>query len=1192
MREIAQLGQAGDLTMSAQRCQQFLQQHPQNADGWHLLSVIRFQQQQWQPALEYIQTALQLAPDRAEFLSQAGVVLCSMGRVSDGMESYQQALVLQPDLSHTRFNLGLALQKQGQFDRAQQTYRELLDRQPDYALAHLQLGNIAQQQKQFFIAIDHYRQAVAQTPHLTIAWCNLGVALQAIGDLEAAQAAFQTALSQNPDYAEAHNGLGAIYERQEQSDAARHHYCQALDRQPDHLPALINWANLHLRLEEFAIAEAALQQILQRQPDRVAALDQLIKISLLTVRWDDWQDRIATFYQAFRAASAQYSPHQLSDCLVAPLNSLYLPFSAIEQQQIAQQYAQILETQTTSLKQQFQRWIAQQPNRADRFQPHKIRLGYVSGDFRYHAVGQLILRLFEWHDRQQFEVYAYSLGPDDGSMERRKFERDCDRFQDVKGQTAMAIAQQIYLDQIDILIDLAGYTNYACPELFALRPAPLQVNYLGYPGTLGATYIDYVVTDRTIAPPSLSDALTETCLYLPHTYQLNCYPYPESDQDVGVDSSAQQRAEAGFAELAARNALRQSQGLPIDAFVFCCFNKVQKIEPTIFASWMRILVQVPDSVLWLLSDRPAVETQLRAQAAQQGIAPDRLRFAARLPKVQHLQRLSAADLFLDTRYYNAHVTASDALWAGVPVITILGETFASRVGASLLQAVGLPDLITHSLTEYEQLAVCLATDRAALTAVQQLLKQARSTGALFDTAQTIRDLETGYQLIWQRHQAGLAPAAITIDRELAFPDRSDAISASISTLMSTLPSVESSSQPLPTAQQNPSIALARSLPEAIAPDHQITCVADAGFQDWLTQMQGSLLITTYQAGKVLLVGCRQQQITLTARSFQRPMGVAVSGDRLALATQTGVLLFSNARALAADYPGATSRYDGLYLPRSTYWTGDLYTHDLSFGREGLWLVNTRFSCLAHLSLDFSFVPRWYPDFISALTPEDRCHLNGLAMVEGQPKYVTALGASNQPNGWRSGKSIGGVLIEVETDRILRGDLSMPHSPRWHQDRLWLLNSGAGELWCVDPQTGQHQVVCRLPGFGRGLALVGNYAVVGLSQFRDRSTQFSVQGETDLPILAQSDRLICGVVIVDLTRGQPIGRLEFSSGCQELFDVQFLPQIRQANLLLPDQSEAQLAFTAPEFAYWLRTSSPTSAAERSRHSPGANPDRRS
>ncbi|MCU0525029.1 MAG: tetratricopeptide repeat protein, partial [Elainella sp. Prado103] len=902
LQQIAQLGQSGDLQTAAQRCQQFLQQHPQDATAWHLLSVIRSQQQQWQLALEPIEIALQLVPDRADFLSQAGVVYCGMGQLKRGIAAYQQALQLQPALHHTRFNLGLAWQKLGKIHRAEAAYQDLLDRQPEHAPARLQLGNLAQQQKQFLKAIEHYRQAIQQDAQLTTAWCNLGVALQAIGDLESAKPAFQTALQQNPDYVEAHNGLGAIYEQQEQAETARYHYRQALDRQPDHLPALINWANLHLRLEEFAIAESTLQQILQQQPDRVAALDQQIKLSLLTATWDDWPRQIDRFKRAFQTASTQCSSSPATEDLITPLNSLYLPFSAAEQQVIAQQYVQSLEQRMVDVKQQFQDWVVQHP--VDRSHHTKIRLGYVSGDFRYHAVGQLILRLFELHDRQKFAVFAYSLGLNDQSLERQKFERDCDCFREMQGQSVLTIAQQVYQDEIDILIDLAGYTNYACPELFCLQPAPLQINYLGYPGTLGAAYIDYIITDTTIAPPSIAQHFTEQCIYLPETYQLNCYPYPEAVDRVASPNSAflatnptdaaildPIQQELALRSLVSPQQLRQAQGLPSHGFVFCCFNKVQKIEPTMFAVWMRILQQVPQSILWLLSDRPEVETQLRSQAAQQGIQPDRLQFAPRVPKEQHLQRLRAADLFLDTQYYNAHVTASDALWAGVPVLTLQGETFASRVGASLLHAIGLPDLITHSLEEYEQFAVHLATHKTALKAFQHWLGHRRSTCALFNTAQTIRDLESGYALIWQQHQAGLPPVHVHVVRDdiarddIAVSDalHSNALDNDIANNLDRIDIkhnyiISNDSHDIASnshcSQRNVS---RETIPVSIAAEVSLTARADVGFQNWLHQMQGSLLITTYQAGKILLVGAVDHQITLLARSVQRPMGVAVSG---------------------------------------------------------------------------------------------------------------------------------------------------------------------------------------------------------------------------------------------------------------------------------------------------------------------------
>lgn len=347
----------------------------------------------------------------------------------------------------------------------------------------------------------------------------------------------------------------------------------------------------------------------------------------------------------------------------------------------------------------------------------------------------------------------------------------------------------------------------------------------------------------------------------------------------------------------------------------------------------------------------------------------------------------------------------------------------------------------------------------------------------------------------------------------------------------------------------------------------IECNVSDAFQAWLSQVNGSLAITTYQAGKLALVGWNGQQVTVLLRQFPKPMGLAVQEQRLALATNHEVWLFANAPLLADEYlENQPGRYDTLYLPRATYFTGDLNIHDLAFGSDNLWLVNTRFSCLASLSKDYSFIPRWQPRFISQLAPEDRCHLNGLAMVDGRPKFVTALGESNEVGGWRNNKATGGILIDVDSGEIVIRGLSMPHSPCWHERFLWLLNSGEGELWRINPHSGQHDVVCALPGFLRGLCCVGNYALVGLSQIRE---QHIFGG---LPIQQRFERLLCGVAVVDLRSGQLLGMLEFTAGCQELYDVEFLPSVLRPTILNNERPEMRQAFTAPEFSYWLRPSS--------------------
>jgi uncharacterized protein (TIGR03032 family) len=348
------------------------------------------------------------------------------------------------------------------------------------------------------------------------------------------------------------------------------------------------------------------------------------------------------------------------------------------------------------------------------------------------------------------------------------------------------------------------------------------------------------------------------------------------------------------------------------------------------------------------------------------------------------------------------------------------------------------------------------------------------------------------------------------------------------------------------------------------PEDRIACRVDDGFAGWLAGMNGSLILTTYQAGKVVLVGWDGHQVVVLPRDFDKPMGLAVDGPRLLLATRHEVLLLADAPALARDFdPAAPGRYDALYLPRARYCTGDLNAHDVAIGADGPWATATRFSCLARLSHQYSFVPAWHPPFVSAVVPEDRCHLNGLALVGGRPRYVTCLGATDGVGGWRAGKADGGVVVDVADGSVRLRGLSMPHSPRWHGGRLWLLDSGRGELLVTDPAAGTRAVVCRLPGYLRGLSLVGPYALVGLCQVRERH----IFG--GLPVQRTGVKLLCGVAVVDTRTGGTAGLLEFTAGCQELFEVAWLPGVRRPMLLNPTHPAQLEAFTAPDFSYWLR-----------------------
>ena len=370
----------------------------------------------------------------------------------------------------------------------------------------------------------------------------------------------------------------------------------------------------------------------------------------------------------------------------------------------------------------------------------KLRMGYLSADLHLHATAYLIAELFELHDRDLFDVVVFSFGPDDNGPMRTRIEAAADQFFRVNDLSDHEIAELLVREQVDIAIDLKGFTQDARPGIFRYRPSPVIVNYLGFPGTMGAACFDYIIGDPVVTPFGHAAWYSEKIVQLPHSYQVN----------------DRQR------EIAAGTPTRQQHGLPAEGFVFACFNNNYKITPEVFDVWMRLLSRVNGSVLWLLADNDAAVANLRREAAARGVSSDRLVFAPRAPLADHLARHRLADLFLDTLPCNAHTTASDALWAGLPVLTCLGTTFAGRVAASLLTAVGLPELVTHSLEAYETLALQLATHPAQLQDLRHKLAAQRDTSALFDTPQFVANLEKAYLQMYERYRQGLPPAAMAI----------------------------------------------------------------------------------------------------------------------------------------------------------------------------------------------------------------------------------------------------------------------------------------------------------------------------------------------------------------------------------------------------------------------------------------------
>ena len=351
-----------------------------------------------------------------------------------------------------------------------------------------------------------------------------------------------------------------------------------------------------------------------------------------------------------------------------------------------------------------------------------------------------MVSLFGLHDREAFEIHAYSYGPDDSSDYRKRIVNDCDRFVDIRDLSAIDAARRIYRDEIDMLVDVKGYTKGTRLEICALRPAPVQVTYLGFPGSTGADFFDYVITDRIVTPEDQAAYYTEKFVYLPHCYQVNDHTLAISDKPF----------------------TRADFGLPEEGFVFCCFNQTYKINAVMWEVWMRVLRAVPGGVLWLYHSNGAAERNLKREVAARNVDSERIVFAVRMPVAEHLARMRLADLFLDTRIYNAHATASDALWAGVPLITLQGRHFASRVASSLLTAVGLPELITHSLDEYEALALRLAHDPEELAAIRDRLAANRLTEPLFDTPRFAKNLECAYKEMWRLYLNGEQPQRIEV----------------------------------------------------------------------------------------------------------------------------------------------------------------------------------------------------------------------------------------------------------------------------------------------------------------------------------------------------------------------------------------------------------------------------------------------
>jgi len=664
-------------------------------------------------------TALALAPDHPDLHNNLGLVLRLMGEPDAAATAFRRAIALKPNSPEALNNLAAVLQSQGRLEEAVATYRKAIAVSPDFLGSYGNLGVALHGQGRYEEAATLFRRVIARSPDNPEAHNNLGSALQSLGRFDEAATALRRAVELKPDYADAFTNLGNALQASGKLDDAVAAYRRAIALNAAY-PVHNNLGLVLYELGRTDEAIASFRRVLSVKPDNVEAQINLVRARRLACDWHGLEAEEEKCHALVSAGASDVSPFLM----------LTLRSSPAEQLHCARQWTAARRVGAAKLP-------ARAPKAKDR-----LRLGYLSADFRQHPVAVLAVELFERHDRTRFEVSGYSVGPDDGSAMRRRLEQAFDRFIELRPLSHGAAAQRIRDDEIDILIDLTGHTGGARLPLLAARPAPVQVEFLGFPATMGADFIDYAIADPVTVPMSEQDFYLERIVHLPDCYQ-------PSDTRREISERTPSRAECG---------------LPGAGFVFCCFNNTYKLSPDFFDIWMRLLRAIPESVLWLANAAANVRDNIAGEAVARGVAADRLVFAPRLPSfADHLARHRLADLFLDTLPYNAHTTANDALWAGLPVLTCVGNCFAGRVAASLVIAAGLPELVTRSTEDYEALALRLAAEPAQLQDLRRRLGKARASAPLFDMQRYTRHLEAAYRRMWDIWLAGDPPRAFAIE---------------------------------------------------------------------------------------------------------------------------------------------------------------------------------------------------------------------------------------------------------------------------------------------------------------------------------------------------------------------------------------------------------------------------------------------
>ena len=730
---------------------------PAQPDALHFLGVLEGQRGRSDVALSLMDRAIAANPRQPAALYNRANLLREMGQLQEALSSYDAALAIKSDNIAVLNNRGAALEQLGRHEEAIASFDRVIALKPDHADAFVNRGSALVALSRSGEALASYERALALAPDNAAAVYGKGNALAKLGQSAEALSAYDRALELRgadpdvlnnrgsllgrmnrmgealdslalaiaaaPDRAEAYNNRAVLLMQASRFEEALRDYDRALALKPDYEESLYGRGSALIELNRHDEAIVTLQDLRRRHPDYPYALGMLVHAQSTACGWQDSSAQ-AKMIEAIRAGKRAASPLALLAVSDSVSDKLLC--------------SQILVRDKFGPAQKTV-W------RGEPYGHERIRIGYLSADLRTHPVAMLMAGVFEHHDRSRFETIAFSYGMDDASPMRARLVRSFERFLDVRAMSDAAVASLIGENEVDILVDLTGLTASARPGILALRPAPVQVNYLGFAGTMGAAFADYIIADPVVIPEAQQSFYTEKMAYLPHCY----LPHDRARR------------------IAAKMPSRQEAGLPERGFVFASFNNSYKFSAPTFDIWMRLLRDVDGSVLWLSQPNPAATRNLRREAEARRADPARLVFAPRLPAPEdHLARLGLADLFLDTLPYNAHTTAMDALWAGLPVLTSMGASFASRVAASQLQAAGLPELTTDSLEAYERKAVALAHNPDEMAKLKARLAANRANAALFDTERFTRNLEGAYHEMWQRAEAGQPASTFHVEEAL------------------------------------------------------------------------------------------------------------------------------------------------------------------------------------------------------------------------------------------------------------------------------------------------------------------------------------------------------------------------------------------------------------------------------------------